>query len=56
MFLFFFASLLTPLAPDLWRIPKNLDSNGPIISEKMIENGDKTPATQGSLPILQAHL
>ena len=28
----------------------------PIISEKMIENGDKTPATQGSLPILQAHL
>ena len=48
--------ILTPLAPDLWRIPRNLDSNGPIISEKMIENGDKTPATQGTLPILQAHL
>ena len=48
--------ILTPLAPDLWRILRNLDSNVPIISEKMIENGDKTPATQGSLPILQAHL
>ena len=40
--------ILTPLALDLWRIPRNLDSNGPIISEKMIENGDKTPANQGA--------
>ena len=48
--------ILTPLASDLWRIPRNLDSGGPIISEKITENGDKTLATQGSLPIIQALL